>query len=79
MDLNSGDLKLEMKIFLKIDLTDQNYLQAKSKFYTNSKILTVLAVKKYSLEPLVVSGCIFPANLGSKIKKSFPCTNKVMV
>ncbi len=46
MDLNSVDLKLEMKIFLNISSFNRPKLfVSKVKFYSNSKILIVLAVK----------------------------------
>jgi hypothetical protein len=52
---NSGDLKLEIKIFLKISSSKcQKLFASKVKFYSNSKILTVLAYGKNSLQPVVV-------------------------
>jgi hypothetical protein len=52
MDLNSRDLKIYRKIFLKSSSSHGPKLFAsKIKFCSKSKIWTVLAKKKYSLQP----------------------------
>jgi hypothetical protein len=82
MDLNSGDLKLEMKIILKISSSKRPKLFAsKIKFYSNSKILIVLVVNKYSLQPVVVwsQDPSFLKIWTQKPKKNLPGTNGLVI
>jgi hypothetical protein len=76
--LNSGDLRLEIKIFLKISSSkSQKLFASKVKFYSNSKILTVLAFKKNSLQPVVVwsQDASFLQIWVQNSKKNLPGTN----
>ncbi len=78
MNLNSGDLKLEIKIFLKISFSKcQKLFASKVKFYSNSKILTVLAFKKNSLQHVVVwsQDASFLQIWVQNLKKNLPGTH----